>query len=62
MEKIKCIFPGLLVCIMVAIVGIVLGQFFPNIGSGLFAVLIGILIGNLNFGSSPVLKPRREIF
>ena len=61
MEKIKCIFPGLLVCIVVASVGIVLGQFFPNVGSGLFAILIGILIGNLNIGSSSMLKPRREI-
>lgn len=60
MEKIKSILPGLFVCIAIAIIGIALGQLFPNLGSGLFAILTGIFIGNLNIGSSAILKPRRE--
>lgn len=57
MRKILNILPGLLTCIAIAIMGIMSGYFFPNLGSGLFAILIGILIGNLKIGSYSTLKP-----
>lgn len=57
MKKVVNIFPGILTCVAIAMVGIVLGSFFPNLGSGLFAILIGILIGNLKIGSYSILKP-----
>lgn len=57
MKKVVDILPGLLTCVAIAMVGIVLGSFFPNLGSGLFAILIGILIGNLKIGSYSILKP-----
>ena len=56
MKTFKNILPGLLLCILTAIIAIVLGKFFPNLGSGLFAILIGILIGNLKFGSNEILR------
>ena len=56
-RKIVYILPGLLVCIAIAMIGIALGKFFPSLGSGLFAILIGILIGNLKIGSYSILKP-----
>ncbi|EPD51654.1 putative sulfate exporter family transporter [Paenisporosarcina sp. FSL H8-0542] len=56
-RKVVYILPGLLVCIAIAMIGIALGRFFPNLGSGLFAILIGILIGNLKIGSYSILKP-----
>ena len=56
MKSLKNIIPGLLLCICIAIIAIVIGKFFPNLGSGLFAILIGILIGNLKFGSNETLR------
>ncbi|PUB10361.1 YeiH family protein [Paenisporosarcina sp. OV554] len=56
-RKVVYILPGLLACIAIAMIGIALGRFFPNLGSGLFAILIGIIIGNLKIGSYPILKP-----
>lgn len=62
MEKIKSILPGLFICSAIAIIGIALGKLFPNLGSGLFAILMGIFVGNLNIGCSIILKPRRATF
>lgn len=56
-RKVVYILPGLLACIAIAMIGIALGRFFPNLGSGLFAILIGIIIGNLKIGSYSILKP-----
>ncbi|MBK3496670.1 putative sulfate exporter family transporter [Viridibacillus sp. YIM B01967] len=57
MRKIINILPGLISCIIVALIGMVFGRFFPSLGSGLFAILIGILVGNLKFGSKTILRP-----
>lgn len=56
MKLLKTILPGLMLCIAIAIAAIVLGKFFPSLGSGLFAILIGIVIGNMNFGSNEALR------
>lgn len=55
-RKIINLLPGLLACIAIAMFGIALGRIFPNLGSGLFAILIGILFGNLKIGSNSILK------
>ncbi|MEX3624391.1 YeiH family protein [Viridibacillus arvi] len=57
MKKIINVLPGLITCIIIAFIGMVFGRFFPSLGSGLFAILIGILVGNLKFGSNPMLRP-----
>ncbi|WP_050614457.1 YeiH family protein [Bacillus testis] len=56
MKKMTSILPGLLLCIFVAVAGKILGQFFPSLGSGLFAILIGMAIGNISIGSNAKLK------
>ncbi|WP_042351881.1 YeiH family protein [Bacillus massiliigorillae] len=57
MKKMKSILPGLILCVAIAILGKVIGHFFPSLGSGLFAILIGIVIGNLPIGSNESLRP-----
>lgn len=57
MKKIINVLPGLITCIIIAFIGMAFGRFFPSLGSGLFAILIGILVGNLKFGSNPMLRP-----
>ncbi|MGE7919282.1 YeiH family protein [Viridibacillus sp. NPDC093762] len=57
MKKIINVLPGLITCIIIAFIGMVFGRFFPSLGSGLFAILIGILVGNLKFGSNSMLRP-----
>ncbi len=54
MKKITQLLPGFLLCVCIAIAGMILGRFVPSLGSGLFAILIGILIGNLPFSSNPI--------
>lgn len=57
MKNIITRLPGILFCTVIAVIGMIFGQFFPNLGSGLFAILFGILIGNLKVSSSSILKP-----
>lgn len=57
MKKILSFLPGLSLCIIIAVLGKVLGFFFPNLGSGLFAILIGMIIGNFHISSHSLLKP-----
>lgn len=52
MERIKRIMPGLLVCILIAIIGKVLALFIPNLGAATFAIFIGIIAGNTLFDKS----------
>ena len=53
MKKIARILPGLFLCMIIAVIARFIGELFPALGSGLFAILIGILIGNLKISSSP---------
>lgn len=57
MKKMMSILPGLILCTAIASLGKVIGHFFPSLGSGLFAILIGILLGNLPIGSHSKLRP-----
>lgn len=57
MKRVVSILPGLLLCLVIALIGRFLGYFFPSLGSGLFAILIGILVGNLPIGSNETLRP-----
>lgn len=57
MKKIISLLPGFIICLVIALVSKVLGHYFPNLGGGLFAILLGILIGNLQISSHPLLKP-----
>lgn len=43
------ILPGLLVCIMIAVISQVIAHFLPIIGAALFAIVLGILAGNTIF-------------
>ncbi|MEH6944465.1 YeiH family protein [Bacillus sp. JJ722] len=57
MKKMKSILPGLILCTAIGLFAKVMGHFFPSLGSGLFAILIGILFGNLSIGSQAKLRP-----
>lgn len=48
--------PGVVICVLISLVGLLLGARFPIIGAPVFAILIGIAAGNL-FRLSPVTKP-----
>ncbi|AIY81737.1 putative sulfate exporter family transporter [Clostridium botulinum] len=48
-EKIIDIIPGLLICIVIALLGKVLGSFFPSIGGASFSIILGIILGNTIF-------------
>jgi uncharacterized membrane protein YadS len=39
--------PGLIVCILLALVAIGLGSLVPIIGAPIFGILLGIIVGNL---------------
>lgn len=53
---IKQTVPGILVCVLISLVGLWLGARFPIIGAPVFAILIGIAVGNL-LRLSPLTKP-----
>lgn len=44
--KLKELFPGFIVCLIIAIISQVLAKFIPTVGSALIAIAIGIVIGN----------------
>ncbi|MEG0368032.1 MAG: putative sulfate exporter family transporter, partial [Coprobacillus sp.] len=46
MNKIKELFPGFLVCLIIGLVAQQIAKFFPSIGAALFAIGIGMLAGN----------------
>ncbi|WP_252233834.1 putative sulfate exporter family transporter [Clostridium sp. ZS1] len=48
-QKIIDIIPGLLICIVIALLGKVLGSFFPSIGGASFSIILGIILGNTIF-------------
>lgn len=49
MKKIKDIFPGIIICIIIGIISKILGQKFSMVGAATFAIFIGIFIGNTLF-------------
>lgn len=57
MKKQLSLLPGLAICLLIAMLSIFLGEFFPSLGSGLFAILLGIVVGNSKIGSFVALKP-----
>ncbi|RLK62651.1 putative sulfate exporter family transporter [Atopobacter sp. AH10] len=48
-EKLKAIFPGLLLAFFVAVLGKSLGYYLPQLGGATLSILIGILLGNTYF-------------
>ncbi|WP_297436638.1 YeiH family protein [uncultured Clostridium sp.] len=46
MKKYKGILPGILACVVIAIISKVLGKFVPALGAATFAILLGVLFGN----------------
>lgn len=48
-NKIQKLTPGLLICLVIAIIAKVLGSQFQSIGAAMFAIFIGILAGNTIF-------------
>lgn len=49
MKKIKDIFPGIIICIIIGIISKVLGEKFSTVGAATFAIFIGIFVGNTLF-------------
>ncbi|MGL5087297.1 MAG: YeiH family protein, partial [Clostridium sp.] len=49
MNKIKKIIPGLLICVLIAIIGKIIAIFIPSLGAATFAIGLGILLGNTIF-------------
>lgn len=47
MTKVKNIFPGLLVAVLVALVSMFLGKFVPSLGAASIAIFLGMFIGNV---------------
>ncbi|WP_297518683.1 putative sulfate exporter family transporter [uncultured Clostridium sp.] len=50
MKKYKGIIPGLLACIVIAIVSKILGKFVPQLGASTFAIVLGVICGNTIIG------------
>lgn len=44
--KIKELLPGFIVCVVIAIVGKIMGNFMPSLGAAPFAIFLGIIVGN----------------
>ncbi|MCE1245973.1 MAG: YeiH family protein [Firmicutes bacterium] len=55
-DEIGNAFPGLILCIAISFAGLWLGGMFPVIGAPVFAIIIGIFIGNV-FSLSAAIKP-----
>ena len=49
MNKIKNILPGIIICIIIAIISKYLGEKFSTVGAATFAIFIGIIAGNTLF-------------
>lgn len=49
MKKIKDIFPGIIICIIIGIISKSLGEKFSTVGAATFAIFIGIFVGNTLF-------------
>lgn len=49
MKKIKNIFPGFIVCLIVSMIAQQIAKIFPTIGAALFAIGIGLFLGNTFF-------------
>lgn len=47
MTKVKNIFPGLLVAVLVALVSMFLGKFVPSLGAASIAIFLGMFVGNV---------------
>ena len=47
MKKVKEIFPGLIVSVVVALVSIFIRKFVPNLGAATIAIFLGMFVGNL---------------
>lgn len=45
-EKTKSVLPGFAVCLVIAVLGKILGGFVPAVGAASFAILLGIIAGN----------------
>ena len=52
----KKIIPGLLICILIAQLGVFLGKFVPSIGGAPLAIFLGLIAGN-TFAKSTVFAP-----
>lgn len=52
----SAVLPGLAACLAVAAVAVLLAHYVPLVGGAVFAILLGILVGN-TFRLSPALKP-----
>ncbi|MGL5069295.1 MAG: YeiH family protein [Sarcina sp.] len=46
MKKYKGILPGVIACILIAIVSEILGRFIPQLGAATFAIILGVICGN----------------
>lgn len=46
MDKVKKMIPGIVVCVIIAMVGKVLALFMPSLGAATFAIFLGIICGN----------------
>lgn len=45
-NKILNILPGLAVCVIIAIIGSIIGKFIPSLGAATFCIIIGMIVGN----------------
>ncbi len=55
-NRIMRLFPGIIMCVVISLASLWLGSKLPIIGAPVFAILIGILIGNL-LHLSPIARP-----
>lgn len=46
MSSVKKMFPGVLMCSLISIVGVFLGGYFPKVGGATFTILLGMVAGN----------------
>ena len=46
-KYVKEILPGLLVSVVVALIGIFIAKFVPQLGAGTISIFLGMFIGNL---------------
>lgn len=56
MNFIKKIAPGLIICTLIAQLGLFLGKFIPSIGGAPLAIFIGLIVGN-TFAKSEIFAP-----
>ncbi|MGL4970542.1 MAG: putative sulfate exporter family transporter, partial [Cetobacterium sp.] len=56
MNFIKKIAPGLIICTLIAQLGLFFGKFIPSIGGAPLAIFIGLIAGN-TFAKSKIFAP-----